>query len=384
MKIIKFLQDRLWGEPAELTVTGTRVRICQGRKAPEYELPKTFQEFNFLNHAEEMAGWLQAVLQEEKIKIRRLRIILDSGQVYLQAVKLPEMTVEEQQNWVRWEGSQYIPFKPGTYQAVLVLWTDPADFRAFQENRLDAALDVSAKRQATEEVKLQSFLLAAIPMETVEALKKLAAFLNARLEELTAAGPHQAVLPVNLLPSVPRKEIILKRCYQSATALCLLISVFLTVRGVVSWQRAQNTLQETERQLAPFHSVKGDYEESKKTDFQIGQYQQKLQYIGRTEPVWAASLKTIGKTIPEGCWLEGLHQKQAKSGQLEIKGYALNLEHITEFLEKLKRSEAFSEVRLVESGAGEIKLNDRGGNKRKVISFLLLAELAPVREEGMP
>ena len=109
MNTIQFLKDRLLGKLVVLRITGTHVRICQGKRIPEYELPKTFQGYNYLNHAEEMAGWLQAILREERIQIRRFRIILDSEQVYLQTVKLPVMTVEEQKNWVFWEGSQYVP-----------------------------------------------------------------------------------------------------------------------------------------------------------------------------------------------------------------------------------------------------------------------------------
>ena len=69
---------------------------------------------------------------------------------------------------------------------------------------------------------------------------------------------------------------------------------------------------------------------------------------------------------------------------MEIKGCALHLEQITKFLEKLERSEAFSKVRLVESGTRRIELKTNGDKGKKVLSFLLLAELAPVREEGMP
>ncbi|MBQ2221015.1 MAG: hypothetical protein II419_05080, partial [Acidaminococcaceae bacterium] len=119
MKIIKHFNDILFGELVTLMITGDSVTICQGKNSVKYEFPKTFQDYNYLNHTEEMAGWLLAILQEEKIRIRRCRIVLDFGQVYLQTVKLPVMTAQEQQNWVRWEGSQYVPFEPGTYHAVL-------------------------------------------------------------------------------------------------------------------------------------------------------------------------------------------------------------------------------------------------------------------------
>ena len=52
-------------------ITGDSVTICQGKNSVKYEFPKTFQDYNYLNHTEEMAGWLLAILQEEKIRIRR-------------------------------------------------------------------------------------------------------------------------------------------------------------------------------------------------------------------------------------------------------------------------------------------------------------------------
>ena len=134
----------------------------------------------------------------------------------------------------------------------------------------------------------------------------------------------------------------------------------------------------------PFHSVKEAYEESKKTDYQIRLYQQTLQYISRTDPAWVSALQTIGKVIPEGCWLDGLKQKQTKDRQLEIKGCALDLAQVTDFLEKLEHSGVFSKAWLVESGAQRIVLKDRGDNGKTVISFLLLAELAPEKEGVMP
>ena len=384
MNTIQFLKDRLLGKLVVLRITGTHVRICQGKRIPEYELPKTFQGYNYLNHAEEMAGWLQAILREERIQIRRFRIILDSEQVYLQTVKLPVMTVEEQKNWVFWEGSQYVPFEPGTYQAALLFWPDSVDLNSSQENIVTVTADLSVKWQTAEKAKLQDYLLAAIPLEKIEALRQIAGFLKAKLEEVTVIGPKQAVLPVNLLPAASRKEIIRKRVYLTATVLFLFISMFLAVRGGISWQRAKSAWLEADRQLKPFLSVKEAYAVSKKTDYRIRAYQQTLQHINRTGPVWYFALQTIGETIPEGCWLDELQQKQTKCRQLEIKGCALSLTQVTEFLDNLEHSEFFSAVRLVESGTRQIQLTNRGDNSKKVVSFLLVADLTPEREEGMP
>ena len=381
MDIIKIMRDRLFGKPVVLTITETSVRICQGRKAPEHELPKTWQGYKYLNHAEEMANWLRAILKEEKIRIRRCRIVLDSGQVYLQKVKLPFMTAQEQNNCVRWEGSRYVPFDSGNYQAVLLRLRDSVFLRADPEEKAVDTAELSARWQETEETELQDFLLIAIPLEIIEVLQRFAGFLKAKLEAVTVIGSKQEVLPVNLLPSASGKEVMLKRGYQIAAVSCLLISLFLAVQGVIRWQHARSEWQKADRQLVPFRSVKAAYEDSRKTDYRIRQYQRTLQQISLKEPVWASPLQTIGKRLPEGCWLEELRQKQPHSGKLEIKGCALDLVRISEYLEKLKREEAFSVIRLVESGTRHIEAKDKEDNGKTVISFLLLAELAPAQEE---
>lgn len=384
MRIIKQLKDILFGELVTLMITGNAVTICQGRNSVKYEFPKTFLDYNYLNHTEEMAGWLLAILQEEKLRIRRCRIALDFGQVYLQTVKLPVMTVQEQQNWVHWEGSQYVPFEPGTYQAALAPAPDLKDYGIVQDHRVSVAADFSAQWQETEEAALHDFLLVAIPLVKIETLQQLAGFLRARLEGVTAVAPGQAVLPVNLLPVASGKELILQRGYQTATVFCLLMSIALAVRGGISWQRTKSAWLEAERQLVPYQSVKTAYENSKKTDHQVRQYQEKLQHISRAEPVWTPALRSIGSMIPDECWLEELQQKHTPAGCLEIKGCAIELAQVSEFLDNLEKSGIFSKVRLVDSGSKRIGLKGRGDNSKKVVSFVLQAELASERKEARP
>ena len=293
------------------------------------------------------------------------------------------MTEQEQNNWVRWEGSRYVPFEPGNYQAVLLHWRDSGFLRDDQEEKAVNTAELSARWQEIEETELQDFLLIAIPLEIIEVLQQFAGFLKAKLEAVSVIGPKQEVLPVNLLPTASGKEVILKRGYQIAAVSCLLISLFLAVQGVIRWQRAKSEWQEADLQLVPFRSVKAAYEDSRKTDYRIRRYQETLRHISLKEPVWASALQTIGKRLPEGCWLEELRQKQPHSGKLEIKGCALDLVRISEFLESLKREEAFSVIRLVESGTRHIEAKNREDNRKTAISFLLLAELAPaqVKEE---
>ena len=88
MDIITRLQNLLSGKAVTLLIDSTEIQVIQNRKKLCYPFPKAFQEYNYHNHPEEMAGWLQALLREEKLQFRRCRIVLDSGQVFLQTVNL--------------------------------------------------------------------------------------------------------------------------------------------------------------------------------------------------------------------------------------------------------------------------------------------------------
>ena len=133
-----------------------------------------------------------------------------------------------------------------------------------------------------------------------------------------------------------------------------------------------------------FSLTKSMTENSKKAEYQIRQYREKLQRISQTEPIWTPVLRAIGSTIPEGCWLEELQQKHAPAGCLELKGCAIKLARVSEFLENLEQSGLFSKVRLVDSGTKRMVLNSRGDNSKQVVSFVLLAELASERKEARP
>lgn len=381
MRLMWSILDQLLGKPVVLTITGTCVRICADRKSLEYELPGTFQDYNYIKHVEEMSGWLQAVLLEKKIRIRQCRIVLDTGQAFLQTVKLPSLTAQEQKNWVRWEGSQYVPFEPGTYQAVILPRPEPVAEGNMQESQEAGALAFSSEWK-TEESSLIDFLLVAVPLEQIASLQKLCMFLKAELKGISVEEPKQGELPIDLLPAVSKQEALLKRCYKTAAGICLFLSLFLAVRAGICWQRAKCVHAEAERQLMPYRSVKTAYEEGRQTDYRIQNYRQSLKYVNQADPIWSLAFQTIGQTIPEGCWLVGLQQK--RSAQLEIKGYALALTHVTDFLKRLERSGAFSEVHIAESGGKRITVKEGEENGKRVISFLFLAELAPVQEEGMP
>ena len=365
------LQDLVFGKLTLLRISGTGIKVRLGRKRLQYELPKNFQSYNYLNHPEEMAGWLQAILQEEPLRIRRCKIVLDAGQVFLQTLRLPEMTEQERASWLRWEGMQYIPFAPDGCRAVLIPWKEK-----------------------------EMFLLAAIPVERITALEQMAGFLKARLEQVTVAVPGKPCLPLSFLPAVSRKEKAVRLGYQGAIALCLLASIGLLVHNGMQWRRLYTGWQKTQQELAPLLSVKREYAESRETAHRLNTYQQLLEQAEHRNRSLYPLLRLLAEQIPEGCWLEELQLAKNSSSQqlhnttiqnakkntaqskneypvqLELRGCAETFAAVQKFTEKLKASKRFIGVSVAESGEKKLAAKDGTATGQTAVTFLVRANIA--------
>ena len=377
------LQDLVFGKLTLLRITGTGIKVRQGRKRLQYELPKNFQSYNYLNHPEEMAGWLQAILQEDPLRIRRCKIVLDAGQVFLQTLRLPEMTEQERASWLRWEGMQYIPFAPDGCRAVLIPWKEK-----------------------------DMFLLAAIPVERITALEQMAGFLKARLEQVTVAVPGKPCLPLSFLPAVSRKEKAVRLGYQGAIALCLLTSIGLLVHNGMQWRRLYTGWQKTQQELDPLLSVKREYAESRETAHRLNTYQQMLEQAEHRNRSLYPLLRLLAEQIPEGCWLEELQLAKNSSSQqlhnttiqnakkntaqskneypvqLELRGCAETFAAVQKFTEKLKASKRFTGVSVAESGEKKLAAKDGTATGQTAVTFLvranIAADAAAKEESGKP
>lgn len=392
MIIIKRLQNAVYGKLATLLINSTEIQITQDRKKLCYELPKAFREYNYLNHTEEMAGWLQALLREEQIKLRRCRIVLDCGQVFMQTVNLPDMTEEEQKNWLHWEGGQYMPLAPEHCNAVMIRWNKP-------ESSAEEPMFV----QETKPQERSSFLLVAIPTERIKALVQLTGFLKAKLEKVTVLDSGQSVLPLNLLSAVPRKEEVLGWIYEGGAICCLLLSLVLAVCGGADWKRQEMEWQKMRKQLVPLLSVKEDFTKTKEIEYHIKVIQKELQMAEEKEQQLYPLLRTLSESIPEACWLEELREEEIYSPQhdvrrsnssrrsapqtrlhgnasgkqkvlsLELRGCAKSVTPMLQFAEKLNRSGIFTGARATESG-----------EKKQYITFIIQAGVSPLQKEKLP
>lgn len=392
MDIIKCLRNAVSGKTATLLINSTEIQVMQDRKKLCYELPKAFREYNYLKHTEETAGWLQALLREEHVRLRRCRVVLDSGQAFMQAVKLPDMTEEEQKNWLHWEGGQYMPFAPENCNAALVRW-----------NTGESSAAEPVFVQETEPQKQIGFLLVAVTEERIKALLEITGFLKAKLEEVTVLDSGQRVLPLNLLPAVARKELVLGWIYQGGTVCCLFLSLVLAVCGGVDWKRQELEWQKIRQQLIPLLSVKEEFTKTRETEYHIKRYQKELQLAEAREQKLFPLLQSLSESIPGACWLEELREEETCFRQpnargsnssggsapqaqlrdnallkrklfcLELRGCAESVASMLQFAQKLDSSGIFSDVRVTESG-----------ETQRHVTFTIRAAVSPGPKEKLP
>ena len=373
MNIMRRMQDVLLGNMTTLYMTEEEIQIRQGLKSSCYELPSAFKNFNYLHRPEEMAGWLLAVLQNEKKRIRRCKIVLAPGQVFFQKIRLPEMTIQEQNNWLFWEGSQYIPYPANSCISKIIRWKETGV----------SEKDFSGESEKNSG-KLCSFLIVAVQSEVIERLTRFAHFLNTRLEEVAVIGPDQNILPLNLLSAESWKERSITWCYQGLTVFFVFLSLALSAQSLIQWKRQELVWEDRKTQLAPLLSVKNRYLERKKVEHQIGKYRTKIQQIEQKNQKFYPALKKISETIPQTGWLEEIKSDAYKSNNIELKGFAGSAGQILDFAGKLKSSREFSGVNVAESGERLDSIKDRVNNRALTANFSLRAGISPDKEGGRP
>lgn len=137
------------------------------------------------------------------------------------------------------------------------------------------------------------------------------------------------------------------------------------------WQLAelfivQQQLKEIDGKIAACAVWQQRYEESAALNIQINR---RLKFAGnlkRQSITWNELLNDISSTVPQGCWLERIEQQENKK-QLNVTGYAANIDKAVEFTEMLSGKKANLKTELTELKTEEL-------NGKQFTAFNVLIE----------
>ena len=124
------------------------------------------------------------------------------------------------------------------------------------------------------------------------------------------------------------------------------------------WQLAelfivQQQLKEIDGKIAACAVWQQRYEESAALNMQINRRLKFAENIKKQSITWNELLNDISGTIPQGCWLERIEQQENKK-QLNVTGYAANIDKAVEFTEMLSGKKANLKTELTELKAEEL------------------------------
>lgn len=318
-----------------LTDRFVRVTAYSGKKGGNKEkllyecaFPPVFCSYHFYQHPEEMAGWLKPHLQDAGIRLARFCFVLDSGQVYLQKLTLPVMGVREQESWLQWEASRFIPFPAGSFTVRLT----------------PEGTEPEARGQ-------QLCLLAALRREHIEALQRIAGELPGRLCQITVAGQDGAGRDIDFLPQRMGPGKLKGKVYRGVALLLLASAGLLASASLIQWWLMEAELRQIQDRLLPLTQVREEYRQFREAEASCRKYEALTRRVVRKRTNWPRILTLLGTSVSPGCWLEEIRQKPDTGDLLEIRGRALHLTELLQFKEALGRSGCFQKILLTESSS---------------------------------
>lgn len=136
------------------------------------------------------------------------------------------------------------------------------------------------------------------------------------------------------------------------------------------WQLAelfivQQQLKEIDRKIADCAVWQQRYEESAALNMQINRRLNFAENIKKQNITWNELLNDISSAVPQGCWLERIEQQENKK-QLNVAGYAANIDKAVEFTEMLSSKKANLKTELT-----ELKTEELNGRQYTVFNILI-------------
>ena len=137
------------------------------------------------------------------------------------------------------------------------------------------------------------------------------------------------------------------------------------------WQLAelfivQQQLKEIDEKIAACAVWQQRYEESAALNMQVNRRLKFAENIKKRSVTWNELLNDISSAVPQGCWLERIEQQENKK-QLNVAGYAANIDKAVEFTEMLSGKKANLKTELTELKTEEL-------NGKQFTAFNVLIE----------
>ncbi|HIU64358.1 MAG TPA: PilN domain-containing protein [Candidatus Avacidaminococcus intestinavium] len=161
------------------------------------------------------------------------------------------------------------------------------------------------------------------------------------------------MIKINLLPEeLRKKELPVGRILRLVTYLLLALVLLYWIFSLAMVKFAENELEETRQNIRSLYVWQERYERDLVQNAEIAKRENLLKTKAGERMLWNQSLASLGNTTPFGTWLTGVSQNKSNPQLVTIKGKALRMNNLLEFISRLESDAQIARVDLVETQLG--------------------------------
>ena len=158
------------------------------------------------------------------------------------------------------------------------------------------------------------------------------------------------MIKINLLPEERRRsEVPVHKFFLAGTYLVAAITFLFWAYSLFMFKYTESNLLDAQNQISSLHIWQERYELNQVQTAEINKRNNIIQEKLKERLVWSSSLAELGNVTPYGCWLLNVAQDKAKVNEITIKGKALNMDNILEFINRLQRDPTIASVDLLDT-----------------------------------
>lgn len=158
------------------------------------------------------------------------------------------------------------------------------------------------------------------------------------------------MIKINLLPEERRRvEFPVYKFFLTGTYLIIGLTLIFWAYSLGMYKYTENRLEEVNAAISSMHVWQERYELNQAQNAEIKKRDTILQGKSKERLLWSHSLAELGNITPYGCWLLSVGQDKANIADITIKGKALKMDGILEFINRLQHEPYIESVELLDT-----------------------------------
>ncbi|NLY83065.1 MAG: PilN domain-containing protein [Acholeplasmataceae bacterium] len=187
------------------------------------------------------------------------------------------------------------------------------------------------------------------------------------------------MIRINLLPESRRKKVTPQHKYFLLATYCVLaLTVLFWGYSLGMLKYTEGKLRDAEGSIAAMHVWQERYELNLQQLAELNKRNTMVANLAKERLLWSRSLGELGNLTPYGCWLVSVAQDKAKPSEVSLKGKALSMDNILEFIGRLQQEPGITSVDLIETNSGKAASTAGAAN---VIDFSLKLQKSEVAKK---